>query len=311
MIYCLCTSSDSLRRASEAAIEQAKQAFPNISVSLQSDGVSPSLVSRRTQSHGISHLLMPRIVVDASGPKAIRAGFGDRLKLLWQFKGTMRYEDANGSFELGPGGALITAMGRNYRIETSYDYEGLALIFDPASSRSWQDIAYQELGKPISPSGPLAAAAAGTLALLRHHSDSPNDVRALDSLVDIALRSLDAEVASSRSDQPLSPILARARLLIAQHISEQDFGPDQLARGLGLSRRSLYNAFDRTGLTPATLIRRVRLERARGELLDNPDVSITTIALSNGFPDSSSFSHAFRASYGLSPRDLRNLKKLP
>jgi AraC-like DNA-binding protein len=135
-------------------------------------------------------------------------------------------------------------------------------------------------------------------------------VQALDSLVEIALHSLVAQAASSESDQPLPSILVRARLLIAQHISDQGYGPDRLARDLGMSRRSLYNAFDQIGLTPAYLIRRLRLERAHFELLGDPSVSITTIALRNGFSDSSSFSHAFRASYGISPRDLRNLKKL-
>jgi AraC-like DNA-binding protein len=311
MIYSVRTSSDSLRRAGEAAIEQAKQAFPNISVAFQTDDISRTLVSRRTQSHGISHLLTPQTTIEASGPKAIRAGFGGRLKLIWQFRGTVRYEDAHRSFKLGPGEALIAAMACTYRLEMSDDYEGLVLIFDPTSRRSWQEIAYKEMGRPISPSGPLAAAAAGTLALLRHRSDSPDDVQALDSLVEIALHSLDAEAAPSESDQSLPPILARARLMIAQHISDQHYGPDRLARDLGLSRRSLYNAFDRIGLTPACLIKRLRLEHAHCELLGDPSVRITTIALRNGFSDSSSFSHAFRANYGISPRDLRNLKKLP
>ena len=223
----------------------------------------------------------------------------------------MQYEDAHRSFVVGPGEALITAMACTYCLEMSDDYEGLVLIFNPASRRSWQEIAYQEMGKPISPSGPLAAAAAGTLALLRHRSDSASDVQALDSLVEIALHSLGAQAASSSgSDQPLPPILIRARLLIAQHISDQGYGPDRLARDLGMSRRSLYNAFDQLGLTPACFIRRQRLERAHFELLGDPAVSITTIALRNGFSDSSSFSHAFRANYGISPRDLRNLKKL-
>ncbi|WP_409334793.1 helix-turn-helix domain-containing protein [Bradyrhizobium neotropicale] len=39
------------------------------------------------------------------------------------------------------------------------------------------------------------------------------------------------------------------------------------------------------------------------------DVSITEIALRNGFSDGTSFSHAFKANYDISPRDLRNLKR--
>ncbi|WP_027583861.1 helix-turn-helix domain-containing protein [Bradyrhizobium sp. Ai1a-2] len=304
-------SPDSLRRLAEAAIEQAKRAFPNVSVELKSDQIRRSLFSRQVEKYAISHLWTPETTVEASGPRATQAGLGGCLKLIWQFKGTLRYEDAHRSFILRPGEALITAMACTYYLEMSYDYEGLVLIFDPASNRSWQDTVYKEMGKPLTTSGPLAAAAAGTAALLQHRSSSPSDELALESMVDIALRSLGAQDVSSMTARPLPAILLRARLLILQHISDQDYDPDRLARDLGLSRRSLYNAFDQIGLTPGHLIRNERLERAHRELLGNPNLSITAIALRNGFSDSSGFSHTFRANYGISPRDLRNLRKLP
>jgi transcriptional regulator GlxA family with amidase domain len=212
---------------------------------------------------------------------------------------------------LRPGETLIAAMASNYHLAMNDDYEGLVLIFDPASRRSWQDTACKEIGRPIAPSGPLAAAAAGAAALLQHQSRSPADLRTVESLVDIALLSLGAQAAPSAPEGPLPAITLRARLMIAQNIADRDYDPQRLARDLGLSRRSLYNAFDRIGLKPADFIKRQRLERARAELLGDPNVSITTIALKNGFPDGACFSHTFRANYGISPRDLRNLKTLP
>jgi AraC-like DNA-binding protein len=296
------------RHSGTEAIEQVDRAFPNLSVALRNDSVRRSILSRRIESHSIAHLLTPHTIVDASGTRATQAGFGTYFKLIWQLKGTMRYEDAHRSFALQPGEMLITAMAWTYRLEMNEDYEGLVLIFDPMSKRSWQETVHGEMGRPLASSGPLAAAAGGSKALLWHGRRSPADTSTVESLIDIALLSLGPRDLSSL-DRPLPAILLRARLIVAQNIADESYGPDRLARDLGLSRRSLYNAFGRIGLTPAHFIRQQRLERARTEILSVPDVSITEIALRNGFSDGASFSHAFKANYDISPRDLRNLRR--
>lgn len=307
MTHSVQASPNYLHRLGEAAIEQAKRAFPNISVALQCDRVRRSFLSRQIQSHVIAHLLTPQATIEASGPKATQAGFGGHLKLIWQFKGTMRYEDANSSFTLRPGETLVTAMANTYHLDMSDHYEGLVLAFDPTSRRSWQEAACKVIAKPIAPSGPLAAAAAGAAALLQHASRSAADVQTIESLVDIALHSLDARATPS-PEGPVPAIILRARIMVAQNIADAEYNPQQLARDLGLSRRSLYNIFDRIGLKPAHFITQQRLERARDELLGDPHVSITTIAFRNGFSDGARFSHTFKAKYGISPRDLRNQK---
>jgi AraC-like DNA-binding protein len=297
------------RRHSDAeAIQQADRTFPNLSVALGNESVHRSILARRIESHSIAHLLTPQTVVDASGTKATQAGFGTYFKLIWQLKGRMRYEDAHRSFALQPGEMLITAMAWTYHLEMDQDYEGLVLIFDPMSKRSWQETVHGEMGRPLASSGPLSAAAEGSKALLWHGRCSPADAPAVESLIDIALLSLGSRDAS-RLDRPLPAILLRARLMVAQNIAVESYGPDQLARDLGLSRRSLYNAFGRIGLTPAHFIRQQRLERARAEILSAPDMSITEIALRNGFSDSAGFSHAFRATYDMSPREFRNSRR--
>lgn len=296
------------RYSSAEAIQQADRAFPNLSVALRNDGVRRSILSRRIESHSIAHLVTPHTIVDASGAKAMQAGFGGHFKLIWQLKGTMRYEDAHRSFVLQPGQMLIAAMAWTYCLEMDEDYEGLVLIFDPTSKRSWLETVHGEMGRPLASSGPVAASAGGSKALLWHGRHSTADAPTVESLIDIALLSLGAPDASPL-DRPLPTILLRARRMIAENIADESYGPDQLARDLGLSRRSLYNAFGRIGPTPAHFIRQQRLERARAEILGTPDVSITEIALRNGFSDSSSFSHAFKASYDISPRELRNSRR--
>jgi AraC-like DNA-binding protein len=247
--------------------------------------------------------MTPHTVVEASGAKARQAGWSGCFKLIWQLKGAMRFEERDRSFTVSPGGMLVTAMSRTYCLEMSENYAGLVLVVDPIVNPAWQKMAHRAMGQPMVVGGPLAAVAAGAAALLQHGS-SAADMPTIESLIEIAMRTLGADSAYL-SDQPLPAILLRARLMLTRSIGDESYGPDRLARDLGLSRRSLYSALGRVGLTPAQFIKRQRLEHARADLLKHPDISITTIALQNGFSDGTAFSHAFRAEYGIAPRELR------
>ncbi|MGX9423934.1 MULTISPECIES: hypothetical protein [Bradyrhizobium] len=122
----------------------------------------------------------------------------------------MRYEDAHRSFALQPGEMLIASMAWTYHLEMDEGYEGLVLIFDPMWKRSWQETVHEKMGAPHVSSGPLAAAAGGSKALLWHGHRSPADAPTVESLIDIALLSLGPGAGSS-FDRPLPAIILRAR----------------------------------------------------------------------------------------------------
>lgn len=117
MIFPDPAGSSSRPHSGAAAVEQAKQVCPNISIALRNNSVGRSILSRQIEGHAIAHLLTPQTIIDASGTKATQAGFGMHFKLIWQLEGTVRYEDAHQSFALQPGDMLITAMARTYRLE--------------------------------------------------------------------------------------------------------------------------------------------------------------------------------------------------
>jgi len=60
-----------------------------------------------------------------------------------------------------------------------------------------------------------------------------------------------------------------------------------------------------TGETPGQFIGRLRLELAASRLVGRPDRPVTAIALDCGFSSPSSFSRAFRESYGMTPTAWR------
>ena len=286
-------------------LAKCARAFPNLSFVLRDSDACRSLTARTVADHTIARFFMPHTSVDACGKHAAALGRQSQFKLYWQLSGTIRFEDAHRSFTLSPGEMLVVPTARTYHLETGENYEGLALFFDPAASPSWWEIAHRGTEKVIGASGAIAAAAAAAAALLGHASDNRADALAVRSIIDLALCSL--ERSDEEAPPRLPPRLHRARLLIGQNIADTAYGPDALAKDLGVSRRSLYGIFARLGLSPAAFIKRQRLEHARDEILSDRDhhVSLSTIALESGFSDSSSFSHAFKAAYGVSPSALR------
>ncbi len=101
--------------------------------------------------------------------------------------------------------------------------------------------------------------------------------------------------------------LAEARRLVRAQLGNPALGPKQLAQTLHMSLRSLYSLFDQMGMSPAAFIQTERLARCRAELADplRQRLTITEIALANGFADSAHFSRLFKARFGETPSDWR------
>ncbi len=80
---------------------------------------------------------------------------------------------------------------------------------------------------------------------------------------------------------------------------------DELARSAFLSPHYFCESFKQaTGLSPFQYLAQVRIEEAK-RLLDTTRESVTAIACSVGFSDSSYFARVFRAAEGLSPSAYR------
>lgn len=89
-----------------------------------------------------------------------------------------------------------------------------------------------------------------------------------------------------------------------------EHGLGLLAREAKLSRYHFLRIFQQlTGLTPHRYVLRTRLRRAATRLMMEK-VKVLEIALDSGFGDVSNFNHAFRAEFGVSPRNLRISPKL-
>ncbi|MEO8856966.1 MAG: GlxA family transcriptional regulator [Burkholderiaceae bacterium] len=119
----------------------------------------------------------------------------------------------------------------------------------------------------------------------------------------------------SQSDHQRMEIAARHGLhnrktiqvikLMQEHI-EDPLSADDLADMIQVTRRQLERLFaNHLRDTPLHFYAGLRLERAR-ELLQQTDMGIMAIGVACGFASSSHFSRAYRARFGLSPKDDRS-----
>jgi len=99
--------------------------------------------------------------------------------------------------------------------------------------------------------------------------------------------------------------LVKKALLVMQQNIDAPLSAAEVARRLGVSRRQLERHFQRAvGIAPAQACKSIRFEHA-DFLLRHTTQSVTEIATSTGFCDSSHFIRAFRARRGTTPAASR------
>ncbi|ETK31780.1 hypothetical protein MPTA5024_33365 [Microbispora sp. ATCC PTA-5024] len=110
-------------------------------------------------------------------------------------------------------------------------------------------------------------------------------------------------------DSERQALLLRIQGYIQRHLADPGLSPGTIAAAHNISVRTLHRLFESQELTVAATIRAGRLERCRRDLSD-PSLARRPIHLTAGrwgFPDAATFTRTFRAAYGQSPLEYRNL----
>ena len=96
---------------------------------------------------------------------------------------------------------------------------------------------------------------------------------------------------------------------IRLHLHERALSAGQIAAAHHISVRRLYNVLADGDIALGDWVRAQRLEACRDELRRPSSQHLTIAAVAHrwGFRDTSSFGRSFRSSYGISPRQWRNL----
>ena len=224
--------------------------------------------------------------------------------------GSFQYRTGSGHALMTPGSLMLGAAGQCFEcghehasgdrcVSFTYAPEYFERIIADAGHRGSRQFAIPRL-PPLRALAPLvASAAAGVTA--------PDAAAWQQIALKLAARAMILAAGGSddyRLPRNAAVCVTRAVRLIAAH-PEATLTLDRLARHAGLSPYHFLRTFERlTGLTPHRYIMRARLREAAARLSASK-VRIVDIALDCGFGDVSNFNRAFRAEFGLRPREVR------
>lgn len=96
-----------------------------------------------------------------------------------------------------------------------------------------------------------------------------------------------------------------ATVWISQHLGDPSISVGAVARGIGVSERSLARAFGETGRGVARTILEMRLAAAHRLLAAPEPATVQEIAQNCGFVSAAHFSRVFRDRYGVAPSEAR------
>ncbi len=256
--------------------------------------------------------------IRASAHRVIRTrelALEDRLrffKVIWQLGGCMQLEQQGRAVTVDAGHWVTYDTSRPYDIETSDDAHFLVLLLPfEAMGHTGLDLE-RMVGCPMPTQGTAAVARASLSSLLSEGIDlshEPEGQRVMQesilALVGAAVRQL--RLPGEAEHRAIHRKLQVALAYIKSHLTEPLLSADQVAQACGMSRRSLYTAFNALAQTPHAYIMRSRLALAC-ELLAAADSkrTITQVAYELGFADAAHFSRAFNERYGTPPSQWRS-----
>lgn len=126
---------------------------------------------------------------------------------------------------------------------------------------------------------------------------------AMKSHVEVDQRHIDGIVIPKRENEFVKKVTSD----IEAHLSEEDFGVNQLAKNLFMSYSQVQRKLNALiGLSPNQYIRFMRLEKSK-ELLRSTDDTILNISMNCGFSDPSYFAKVFKQEFGMTPHEWRVL----
>jgi AraC-like DNA-binding protein len=129
----------------------------------------------------------------------------------------------------------------------------------------------------------------------------------LELVTAVVAHLLDAEPAPAPETRRQT-LMSRIRSFIQQHLHDAELTPGAIAAAHHISTSYLHQLFRAQETTVTGTIRRQRLEGARRDLAEPAlrGTPIHRIAARWGFPEAAAFSRAFRAAYGMPPREYRH-----
>ncbi len=226
--------------------------------------------------------------------------------LILQVHGRSRMAQAGDEADLGPGDLTLIDSSR----PCSFTYAGDSINLNLHIPRTLIENHRPYTRPPLASA--LRGFAAGVTGDLMRSAfqrgdtmvpDQPQDALQ-DALLNLALSALFGTEPPQPCDRPLA---SAVQSFILDHLTDPDLAPHAIASAHSISVRHLHRLFEPAGVTVGDWIRARRLERCARDLRNTAlrEISLTEICYRWGFNDSAHFSRAFKAEFGLAPRNYR------
>ncbi|WP_060886957.1 helix-turn-helix domain-containing protein [Streptomyces caniscabiei] len=275
---------------------------PDFHAELRSAQLGPVQVSVVTaEAHRVART---RRLIGSGGPDVVKVS----LLLAGRCVITQRDRQA----ELEPGELAVYDTRYPYVLESDRRHSVLVLMFPRAMLRMPERDLGRMTATPVSCRDGVGTVVHPFLSGLALQVDALETVgtpRLAENVVDLVGTLFAEHTGAAKNPGDDGPVLLTGRILayMEQHLADPRLGPDRIAAAHRISRRYLYKLLGARGYTVSGWLREHRLARCRRDLTDPAlaHVPISAVGGRWGFPDPAQFSHAFKAAYGISPREAR------
>jgi AraC family transcriptional regulator, positive regulator of tynA and feaB len=259
----------------------------------------------------LDDLLIVRRVTGAHSARFSRpsreAGWANFMVVLQVIAGSVRITDAENDVVIGPGMICIRDFANDWKYSSGEETTSRILILP---KQALAEVSYERF-RPFVAVGSSSPESRLLLAQLDVLGETAGTLthkaakRARNATLHLIRGILDAALASEARS---SHMRGRAERYIDRHLRDPSLDPNTIAKGLGVSLRTLHRTFAETDESVMAYVRRRRLDHARIEMAtQDSSITITYLAARWQFADAAHFSRAFRQRFGLTPTQYRKM----
>lgn len=232
-------------------------------------------------------------------------------EVLVPLAGTAWVSQGDEVFAIGPGVMAVCDTDQPMKFAHGADFRSISLVL-PAQLLDARRTPTSHIARTgallngTTGMGRLARSLVVTMDEERGNLTEPEYDLSCERLLDMFCLIAEGGASTAPTNQRAA-VEAEVRRHVREHAAEPDLNVDAIARALGWSARYIQQLLHDSGTTAAELIRTERLHLARLRLASPgwAGWSIGQISHACGFGSHASFSTAFRAAFGASPREFR------
>jgi AraC-like DNA-binding protein len=250
-------------------------------------------------------------------PEHIARSEDDRIKLILPLSGAIASHQDGNDVVVRRGEFYITDPTRPYEEQILEDLTFIYLLLPRNHVVSKIDQIEKVTATSFAceqPYARLASDFAHSLSAVGPALEGSKAVQAASVVTDLFTMVLWEHMSQVRTHSTVyrSTLFRRAKAFIDEHLTEPDLSLAKVAAAMGVSSRYLSDLFSEAAFNYRPYVLEQRLLRCAQNLTDPrlAYLAIAEIALQCGFSDNAHFSRAFKAAYGISPREYRACHKI-